>query len=74
MLKISYLVLWKYPECSNLGWWSKSALRSIKAQIKKKVPIVVGGTGLYLRSLEKNISNVPKINEKDKARIEEIIF
>ena len=24
-----------------------------KAQIKNKVPIIVGGTGLYLRSLEK---------------------
>lgn len=63
----------KTPNAADLGWWSKSAKIEIKkAQIKKKVPIVVGGTGLYLRSLEKKISYVPKINEKIRARIREI--
>ncbi len=60
------------PNSADLGWWSKSAQIEItKAQIKNKVPIIVGGTGLYLRSLEKNISYVPKINEKIRIRIKE---
>ena len=61
------------PDSANLGWWSKSAKIEItNAQIKNKIPIIVGGTGLYLRSLEKKISYVPEINDKIRTRIREI--
>jgi len=36
---------------------------------RKKVPIVVGGTGLYFNAITKGISKIPKINEKSRKRI-----
>ena len=40
---------------------------------KKKIPIFVGGTGLYLESLTKNISEIPQIPEKVKIKINKIM-
>ena len=36
---------------------------------RKKIPIVVGGTGLYFNAITKGISKIPKINEKSRKRI-----
>ena len=39
---------------------------------KKKTPIFVGGTGLYLDSLINNISNIPPISKKIRLRVNRI--
>ena len=39
----------------------------------KKIPIFVGGTGLYLESLINNISEIPQIPEKVKIKINKIM-
>jgi tRNA dimethylallyltransferase len=49
-------------EISSLGWWYEAACQVIKdIQARGKVPIVVGGTGLYLRALTRGLSLVPEI-------------
>ena len=51
-------------QISSLGWWYEAACKVIKeVQSRGKVPIVVGGTGLYLRALTRGVSPVPNIPE-----------
>ena len=51
-------------QISSLGWWYEAACKVIKdIQNRGKVPIVVGGTGLYLRALTKGLSPMPDIPE-----------
>ncbi len=58
---------------SNFGWWIKRAKEEInKSRLEGKIPIVVGGTGLYLSGLEKEISSIPEIKEKVKIKIQEL--
>lgn len=57
----------------NFGWWIKRAKEEIiKSRLVGKIPIVVGGTGLYLSGLEKEISEIPEIKEKVKKKIQEL--
>ena len=45
--------------------WLKLAKREIKKCTKnKKIPILVGGTGLYFNAITKGISKIPKVNDK----------
>jgi len=49
-------------EASSLGWWYAAACKVIEdIQARGKTPIVVGGTGLYLRALTQGISPIPAI-------------
>lgn len=49
-------------QISSLGWWYEEACKAIQDVLKRgKVPIVVGGTGLYLRALTQGLSPVPSI-------------
>lgn len=51
-------------QIGSLGWWYEEACKVIKdVQSRGKVPIVVGGTGLYLRALTRGLSPVPEIPE-----------
>jgi len=51
-------------QISSLGWWYEAACKVIKeVEARGKVPIVVGGTGLYLRALTRGLSPVPDIPE-----------
>ena len=50
----------KYPLLCDLGIWLKE-VRTILKKNSKKVPIFVGGTGLYLDGLNGQISPVPNI-------------
>ena len=51
-------------QISSLGWWYEAACKVIKdIQNRGQVPIVVGGTGLYLRALTKGLSPMPDIPE-----------
>ena len=51
----------QYPDKCSVGNWHKN-VKSILEVKKNKIPIFVGGTGLYLDSLNGNMSNIPEIN------------
>lgn len=54
----------KGNQISSLGWWYEEACKVIQdVQSRGKIPIVVGGTGLYLRALTRGLSPVPEIPE-----------
>lgn len=61
----------QYPKKCNLGSWHRD-VKSILEIKKNKIPIFVGGTGLYLDSLNGNISNIPEINPRVKKNVEKI--
>ncbi len=47
----------------STGQWLKHALKKIKEiESKKKIPILVGGTGLYFRVLTNGLAKIPKIS------------
>ena len=54
----------------STGEWLKLAKKKISNCIKKKkIPILVGGTGLYFNAITKGISKIPKINKKHRNEI-----
>jgi tRNA dimethylallyltransferase len=54
----------------STGAWIKVAKKKIKECIKKgKVPIIVGGTGLYFNAITRGISKIPKINIQTRRKI-----
>lgn len=54
----------KANEISSLWWWYQAACKVIEdVRAQGKMPIVVGGTGLYLRALTQGVSPVPDIPE-----------
>jgi tRNA dimethylallyltransferase len=54
----------------STGQWLKVAIKNIKnIQKRKKVPILVGGTGLYFQSLINGLVKIPKIPVKFKNNI-----
>ena len=55
----------------SAGEWLKKCLKKIsEIKKRKKVPIVVGGTGLYFKSLVDGLAKIPNIskNNRDKVR------
>lgn len=58
------------PDTGSFGWWlSRATLEINKSISNSKIPIIVGGTGLYISGLEKEISIIPPIKEKVKKKI-----
>jgi tRNA dimethylallyltransferase len=54
----------------STGQWLKLATRTIKnIQKRKKIPILVGGTGLYFQSLIKGLVKIPNIPIKFRNKI-----
>jgi tRNA dimethylallyltransferase len=54
----------------STGQWLKLALKKIKEiQKQKKIPILVGGTGLYFQSLINGLVKIPNIPIKLRSRI-----
>ena len=56
----------------STGQWLKAAIKDIKKiQRKKKIPILVGGTGLYFQSLINGLVKIPEIpiNFRNKIRL-----
>ena len=50
--------------------WFKEAKRKINHCIKKnKIPIVVGGTGLYFNTITKGLSKIPNIDLKTRNKV-----
>ena len=55
----------------SVGEWLKKCLQKIsETKKRKKIPIIVGGTGLYFKSLVDGLAKIPSISRKhrDKAR------
>ena len=53
----------KYNEKSSVALWLKLAQQAIEESFAmNKLPIIVGGTGLYISSLINGISNIPEIS------------
>ena len=54
----------------SAGDWLKQAKKKIKICLKKKkVPIIVGGTGLYFNTITKGISKIPYIDKKTRNKV-----
>ncbi len=58
-------------DISSAGWWATQCLSQIKAILARgNHPIIVGGTGMYLKSLTDGLSQIPEIpaDIRDRAR------
>ena len=54
----------------STGQWLKIAIKKIKnIQKRKKIPILVGGTGLYFQSLIKGLVEIPEIPIKFRNKV-----
>ena len=54
----------------SAGDWLKEAKKKIKLCLKNnKLPIIVGGTGLYFNTITKGISKIPDIDSKTRDRV-----
>lgn len=58
-------------ESASAAWWQQAATTIIqKAQADGRLPIVVGGTGLYLSTLMDGISSIPDIAPAIRQRVQ----
>ena len=54
----------------STGQWLKAAIKIIKdIKKRKKIPILVGGTGLYFQSLIEGLAKIPEVPVKFKNKI-----
>jgi tRNA dimethylallyltransferase len=54
----------------SAGDWLKEAKKKIRLCLKKKkIPIIVGGTGLYFNTITKGISKIPDIDSKTRTKV-----
>ena len=54
----------------STGEWIKSLIKKIRdIRIKKKIPIIVGGTGLYFKALTDGLVKIPNIPMKVRNKI-----
>ena len=57
----------------STGAWLKIFKKQINLCLRnKKIPILVGGTGLYFEAITKGISKIPKINFKTRNKIRDL--
>ena len=57
----------------STGAWLKLVKKQIsKCEKKKKIPILVGGTGLYFEAITKGISKIPNTNLKVRDKIRKL--
>ena len=57
--------------CSAAEWADLARLQIAEIHLSGKTPILVGGTGLYLRTLLEGIAPIPAINEEVRTRVRE---
>ena len=56
-----------------MGDWLKKCLTKIsEIKKRKKVPIIVGGTGLYFKSLVDGLAKIPKISKNNRNKIRKL--
>ena len=57
----------------SVGDWLKISKKKItEIQKRKKVPILVGGTGLYFKAIINGISKIPNIKKSDRNKVRNI--
>ena len=57
----------------SAGDWLKEAKKKIhQCLLKKKIPIIVGGTGLYFNTITKGISRIPKIDKITRNKVRKL--
>ena len=57
----------------STGKWLKLAESKIRQIVKKgKIPILVGGTGLYFKAITDGISKIPNIKQSDRNKIRKL--
>ena len=61
-----YAIINGSKNCSVAVWLEKAVNEINNCFNNKKLPIVVGGTGLYLKALIEGLSEIPPISEKTK--------
>ena len=74
---IRHHLIWNLIELNkkfSTGQWLKLTIKKIKdIQKRKKIPILVGGTGLYFQSLINGLVKIPKIPIKFRNKVRLII-
>lgn len=56
----------------SVGMWLSLALQEIEKALKdNKLPVVVGGTGLYLKALMEGLSHIPSISPEIRERLKD---
>ena len=68
-----YSFLEANDKCSAALWLNYAKEEISKSHINNKLPIIVGGTGLYLKTLLYGLSEIPEINPKTKQLIRDEI-
>ena len=57
----------------SAGDWLRIVKKKIKkCQKEKKIPIIVGGTGLYFSTITKGISKIPDIDKKTRNKVRQL--
>ena len=57
----------------SAGDWLKEAKKKIKLCLKnKKLPIIIGGTGLYFNTITKGISKIPNIDSSTREKVRKL--
>ena len=57
----------------SAGEWLKKSLKKIsEIKKRKKVPIIVGGTGLYFKSLVDGLVKIPKISQRNRDKVRKL--
>jgi len=57
----------------SVGHWLKLAIKKIEEiKDRKKTPIIVGGTGLYIKALIEGITETPQISDEVKNKVSEL--
>lgn len=60
-------------EHGSVGWWLSQAEQKIASCLKRNVlPIIVGGTGLYLKALTEGLNFIPKIDEQIRNNVRKL--
>lgn len=69
-----YGVLKDLKERPDAAWWQQEAYGAIKqAQGQGKLPIVVGGTGFYLKALYEGIDRFPPISKQVREEVRTLL-
>ena len=53
-------------------WLKKSIKKILEIKKRKKVPIIVGGTGLYFKSLVDGLVKIPKISQRNRDKVRKL--
>ena len=63
----------KYDQKTSSVDWAKLAAKAIQETIDSgKTPIIVGGTGLYVKTLLEGVSPMPTISDKNRQKAKEL--